>query len=254
MSKSTPEDLPVLEPDRSALFLDYDGTLVPIAATPAEAHADGALCDLLVRLERRLAGAIAIVSGRPVADIDRFLDPLQLTVAGLHGLEVLFADGRLEEHAAPAALLAPARAELTALVARYPGTMLEDKRLSLALHFRQAPEAVAMADAVATRLAMASAGALRLQRGKMVVELLPSGRDKGRAIDHLLTQPAFAGRLPVFVGDDITDEAGFAAVNRQRGLSVRIGLPDGETVASHVLPDISALQNWLERSLAGRPR
>lgn len=254
MSKSTPDDLPVLQPDRSALFLDYDGTLVPIAATPAEAHADRTLCSLLERLERRLAGAMAIVSGRPVADIDGFLAPLRLTVAGLHGLEVRFADGRLVEHAAPADLLAPARAELADLVARHPGTMLEDKRLSLALHFRQAPEAAVAADALASQLVAASAGALRLQRGKMVVELLPSGRDKGRAIDDLLAQPEFAGRLPVFIGDDVTDEAGFAVVNRHRGLSVRIGVPDEETVAVHILPDITALQAWLERSLAGEPR
>ncbi len=251
MSKSMPDELPALDLGRSALFLDYDGTLVPIAPTPDAAHADDALRELLQRLARRLDGAIAIVTGRPVADIDGFLAPLRLSVAGLHGLQLRPQSGDLVEHVPPDSVLAAARNWLGAFVEQNPGTLLEDKRLSVALHFRQAPDVAAAAEAVAVRVADESTGLLRLQRGKMVVELLPAGRDKGRAIDDLLQQPDFAGRRPVFVGDDVTDEAGFRTVNHLNGTSIRVGQPEGGTDAQHCLADIAALQRWLERSLAG---
>ncbi|MFZ1430137.1 MAG: trehalose-phosphatase [Geminicoccaceae bacterium] len=251
MSKSMPDELPALDLGRCALFLDYDGTLVPIAPTPDAAHADDALRHLLERLARRLDGAIAIVSGRPVADIDGFLAPLRFSVAGLHGLQLRPRSGDLLEHVPPDSVLAAARLRLGAFVELNPGTLLEDKRLSVALHFRQAPDAAAAAEAVASRLADESAGLLRLQRGKMVVELLPAGRDKGRAIDDLLQLPDFAGRRPVFVGDDVTDEAGFRTVNHLDGTSIRVGHAEGGTDAQHYLADIGALQRWLERSLTG---
>jgi trehalose 6-phosphate phosphatase len=245
-----PGDPPLLDFDRCALFLDYDGTLVPIAPTPAEARADDEVRVLLAALAERLAGALGVVSGRPVADIDGFLAPLRLTVAGLHGLELRRRDGGLVELAAAGGALAPVRAAFAAFAARSPGTLVEDKRLSLALHYRQAPAFERDAVELATRLAGASGGTLRLQRGKMVVELLPAGRDKGRASEDLLALPDFAGRVPVFVGDDVTDEAGFRAANRLGGTSVRVGPVDGATEAAHQLADIAGLRGWLRRSLA----
>lgn len=244
-----PDEPPALDLERCALFLDYDGTLVPIAPTPDAAHADDALRDLLERLGRRLDGAIAIVSGRPVTEIDGFLAPLRLSVAGLHGLQLRARQGNLIEHAPPDSVLAAARSRLGAFVEEHSGTLLEDKRLSVALHFRQAPEAAAAAEAVVGRLADESAGLLRLQRGKMVVELLPAGRDKGRAIDELLQLRDFVGRRPVFVGDDVTDEAGFRTVNLLEGMSIRVGYAEAGTDARHHLADVAALQAWLERSL-----
>ena len=246
-----PGELPNLDLDRSALFLDYDGTLVAIAPTPAEAHADDEIRGLLAALAERLAGALGLVSGRPVADIDGFLAPLRLTVAGLHGLELRRGrDGGLVELAAAGEALAPVRAAFAAFAARRPGTLVEDKRLSLALHYRQAPGLEPEAVELATRLSGASGGALRLQRGKMVVELLPAGRDKGRAIEDLLALPEFAGRVPVFVGDDVTDEAGFRAVNRLGGTSVRVGaIDEGGTEAGRHLAGIADLRSWLRRSL-----
>ncbi len=249
MSKSMPDDPPALDLEHAALFLDYDGTLVGIAPTPAEARADEALLALLAQLQERLGGALAIVSGRGVADIDRMLAPLRLTVAGLHGLELRPRQAATLEDVAGDPLLIPARAALAAFAARHPGTLVEDKRLSLALHYRLAPEATLSAERLAERLAAESAGALRLQRGKMVVELLPAGRDKGRAIGDLLGLAEFAGRRPVFVGDDVTDEAGFRMVNARDGVSVRVGEAAGETDARHRLADVGALQSWLHASL-----
>jgi trehalose 6-phosphate phosphatase len=250
MGKSIPDDLPTLDLARSALFLDYDGTLVGIAPTPAEARADDALLELLARLQERLGGALAIVSGRGVDDLDRMLAPLRLTVAGLHGLEVRPRDAGPPAEMAGDAMLTPARAALAGFAARFPGTLVEDKRLSLALHYRLAPEAAHAAELLAERLAAESAGALRLQRGKMVVELLPAGRDKGRAIGDLLLLADFSGRLPVFVGDDVTDEAGFRLVNDLGGVTVRVGTAEAATNARHRLADIAALRRWLRAALA----
>jgi trehalose 6-phosphate phosphatase len=247
MSKTVPAGPPpVLDPDRCALFLDYDGTLVELAPTPAEAVADAQLRGLLAALQVRLTGALAIVTGRPVADIDGFLAPMRLTVAGLHGLVRRRHDGHVTEAALPAGLLTPVRATLARFVATHPGTMLEDKRLSLAVHYRQAPEAEAAAGRLARALAEDSDGRLRLQRGKMVVELLPAGFDKGGAIAALLDEPDFRGRTPVFIGDDVTDEAGFAGVNASGGTSIRVGA--GPTVAAHQLGDVAALRRWLAQT------
>lgn len=243
-------DAPPLDLERNALFLDYDGTLVGIAPTPAEAHADDELRGLLEALSARLGGALAVVSGRRVADIDHFLAPLRLTVAGLHGLELRRHDGSLVERGEAGPALDPARAAFRAFVTQNPGTLLEDKRLTVALHYRGAPAAEGEARALAARLAEASGGKLRLQHGKMVVELLPAGRDKGRAIEELLELPDFAGRVPVFVGDDVTDEAGFRAVNQRGGISVRVGTADQPTAACRSLADVGALRRWLRDSLA----
>jgi trehalose 6-phosphate phosphatase len=253
MGKSLPADPPRLDPDRSALFLDYDGTLVGIAPTPAEAHADAGLVSLLGALERRLGGALAIVSGRPVADIDGFLAPLRLNVAGLHGLQLRRRDGSLVERAAAAAPLEAAKIAFNAFAGQAPGTLVEDKRLSVALHFRGAPTMGDAATALASRLAAASGGELRLQQGKMVVELLPAGRDKGRAIEDLLALPEFAHRHPVFVGDDITDEAGFRVVNERGGTSVRVGTAEQDSAAAWRLAGIDALRRWLDDALADAP-
>ena len=234
--------------DRCALFLDYDGTLVGLAPTPGEAVADEELRSLLGGLQARLEGALAIVTGRPVADIDHFLAPLRLTVSGLHGLVRRREDGTTTEAEVPPGLLEPVRASFADFAAAHPGTLMEDKRLSLALHYRQAPHLEAVAIGLAEELAGASDGLLRLQRGKMVVELLPKGSDKGDAIRTLLEEPGFTARLPVFVGDDVTDEAGFRSVNALSGVSVRIGA--GPSEAAYRLPDVAALRAWLRQGLA----
>lgn len=233
----------------TALFLDYDGTLVAIAATPEAASADEEVRALLTGLDRALAGGLAIVSGRPVGDIDGFLAPLRLTVAGLHGLELRGRDGRHRTAVGAETALEPVRAAFAALAARHPGTLLEDKRLTMAFHYRGAPAAGAEAETLAARLVAESGGDLQLLPGKMVVELLPAGRDKGRAVEELRRRPEFAGRRPVFVGDDVTDEAGFRAANRLGGLSIMVGTIDRDSAAIHQLEDVAQLRAWLAAGL-----
>jgi trehalose 6-phosphate phosphatase len=239
---------PPLDPTHDGLFLDYDGTLVALAPTPEDALADEGVRELLGSIERRLGGALAIVTGRPVGDIDRFLAPLRLTVAGLHGLDVRPSWLPPGNPPPPSPMLAPVRGAFAEFGRRFPGTLVEDKGLSVALHYRQLPSAAEDALALASRLVTASGGTLRLQPGKMVVELLPAGSDKGTAIEALAATAPFAGRRPVFVGDDVTDEAGFRAVNALGGLSVHLGA--GPSEASHRLPDVAALRDWLARAVA----
>lgn len=252
MSKADEAALPRLDLARMCLFLDYDGTLVDIAPTPEAALADEEILDLLRALDRRLDGALAVVSGRPVAAIDELLAPLRLNVAGLHGLELRLRDGsHIEVVPPPTGALDRVRAAFADFIAAHPGTRIEDKRLSVALHYRQAPAAGDAAVRLGVKLAEASGGTLRALRGKMVVELLPTGADKGRAIAALLDLPPFAGRMPVFIGDDVTDEAGFAVVNEHHGLSIRIGDATGATAALYRLPDTAALRRWFAGSLNG---
>lgn len=245
---SKPAAPPPLDLDRTALFLDYDGTLVEIAPTPDAALADPELIELLTALERRAGGALALISGRPVASLDGFLAPLRLVTAGLHGLDLRTADGRRLMSEVPHAELDRVRDAFAAFVRGRPGTMVEDKERSVVLHFRQAPAAEADAVALGERLARESGSTLRLLHGKMVVELLPAGVDKGRAIAALVDLPPFRGRVPVYVGDDVTDEAGFRVVNDRGGTSVKVGL-EGATEARFRLAGNRELREWLRAAL-----
>lgn len=215
-----------------AYFLDVDGTLIEIAERPDAVLVPRDLVALLDRLRRVTAGACALVSGRSIAAIDGLFAPAKLAASGLHGVEWRGADGVLHHVAGsdPVAIeasaldraLAAARVSLDGLVRRFPELGLEDKGVALALHYRAAP---ALADEVLARTAaiVASHPALVAQRGKMVVELKPAGIDKGVAVRRFMADPPFAGRRPVFVGDDLTDEHGFAAVNAADGISICVG-------------------------------
>ncbi|GIX24611.1 MULTISPECIES: trehalose-phosphatase [Caldimonas] len=203
-----------------ALFLDFDGTLAELASRPQDVHVEPALIELLDRLRRQLEGALAIVTGRPVQDIDAFLHPLLLPVAGLHGAEGRGADGRGWRLAAPD--LSAVEAVARALQAEHPGLQLEHKAAALAVHYRHAPEA---AEACRQRLAeaIASDTGLELLHGKCVIEVKPAGVHKGLAIERFLSDKPFAGREPAFAGDDVTDEAGFATVLRLGGQACKVG-------------------------------
>ena len=185
-------------------------------------HVPERLCRMLEQLQRASAGALALVSGRSLEQLDRLFAPLRLSAAGLHGLERRnLLGGAVERRVPDRAILRRARARLAAFAEAVEGVLLEDKGLTLALHYRQAPDAAARAVAVAEAAAAESGGALVLLRGKMVCELKPPGVDKGQAIVAFMAEPPFAGRRPVFAGDDVTDEAGFAAINALNGVSVR---------------------------------
>lgn len=234
--------------DRWAVFLDVDGTLVAIAETPEAVRVEPALRLLLERLAGANGGALALVSGRSLASIDAVFAPLRLPAAGLHGWERRRSDGTLAPAAEPTAILAPLRPVLLAFAAARAGLRVEDKGGSLALHYRLAPQYAAAVCQRAREIAAAEPQ-LRLIEGRKVVEFVPRGSDKGAAIADFLAEPPFAGRMPVYAGDDTTDEDGFAAVNRLGGLSIKVANPEARgghaTQARHRLPSISALHAWL---------
>lgn len=227
---------------RLAIFLDFDGTLVDIVDRPDAVVLASQTREALARLTSATDGAVALVSGRDIDDIDGLVAPLRLPVAGVHGLTRR--DARGHRTVAPAVGGLPPEAELALapLLARSPRLLLERKTSALALHYRQAPELEA--DCVVAMLALAqTAPGLIVVRNKMVVELRPAGTDKGDAIAAFMTEPPFAGRLPVFAGDDVTDEDGFVVVNAFGGVSIKVG--EGETSARWRASDGEEFRGWL---------
>lgn len=230
-----------------ALFLDFDGTMVDIAPQPQDVHVPNELIAVVEQLRDYLGGAVAVISGRPIEQIDAFLDPLRIAVAGVHGAERRGADGRTELLAThPLELV---EREASRLAQAHPALLVENKRGSLALHYRQAPELEALCLDTMERAVQASPG-LTLLRGKMVAEAKPGGASKGKAIEAFLRDPPFAGRTPVFIGDDITDEVGFSTVQRLGGMGIKVG--EGATVAWRRLPNPAALRGELEAAVAAR--
>ena len=225
-----------------ALFLDFDGTLVEFAATPDAVVVPPGLREVLAACADAFDGAVAIVSGRPIAVLDAMLRPLTLPAAGLHGLELRLADGTAEQAAHGAAGLAGLRARFMSLAREDERLVVEDKGSSLALHFRRAPERERELRAFVAEAATPHDGH-HVMHGKMVLEVRPVHADKGTAIARILETSPFAGRTPVFAGDDITDEAGFAAVNDYGGISIKVG--KGESEATCRVPNVAALHDWL---------
>jgi trehalose 6-phosphate phosphatase len=236
---------PDLRVDEIALFLDVDGTLVEIEREPGAVHVPDQLCRILADLFKATGGALALVSGRSLEQLDRLFAPLRLCAAGLHGLERRnLGTGVVRAEPDPAAF-GPARVRLERFADDHPGVLLEDKGLTLALHYRNAPQLEQEAKALAQALAAASGGALVLLEGKKVLELKPPGYDKGQAIATFMAEAPFRGRRPVFAGDDMTDEAGFAVINRLGGISIRIGADARPTAARFGHRDVNSMQDWL---------
>jgi trehalose 6-phosphate phosphatase len=228
-------------------FLDVDGTLLEFADHPARVHVDDALLAMLCRLHGAAGGAVALVSGRCIAELDRLLDARRLPAAGLHGIERRDAAGVTHRHEAAMAAVASVREGLRPLLARHPGLLFEDKGAAVAVHYRQAPRLGGAIHRSVRSLLRRAGPALQMQPGKRIVEVRPSGRDKGIAIEEFLAEPPFLGRRPVFIGDDATDEHGFAAVNRRGGVSIKVG--PGRTKATHRLPSVDAARAWLAGAL-----
>lgn len=230
--------------DDWALFLDVDGTLLEIAATPTAVKVPSRAIEVITRLSSRLRGALAFVSGRTITDLDRLFAPLEMPAAGAHGAERRDALGTLHRRN-DAAVLAPARMALASWSAEHAGTLLEDKGIALALHYRGAPQ-LEHAARRAAGAAVASLGPeFALQEGKLVLEIKAAAADKGRAIAAFMNEAPFEGRVPVFIGDDLTDEYGFAVVNDLGGHSVVVGAPR-PTRAQSRLADSDAVLRWLE--------
>ena len=229
--------------DGAALFLDFDGTLIELAETPSSILVPPGLAPLLARLHDRLAGRLAIVSGRAVDDLERHLPAMSIALSGSHGVEMRLADGRRLPVVVPHDL-ADVRAAVRGFVHSRPGLLVEDKPAGIALHFRQAPDAATAVEGFMQELAKAHD--LAIQRGSMVVELRPHGADKGDAVRAFMRDAPFRGARPVFVGDDLTDEHAFAAVAELGGAGILVGLAR-ETAAHFRLPSVSAVTAWLER-------
>lgn len=228
--------------DDWALFLDVDGTLLGFADRPGQVHVPRALPGVLAALAARLDGALALVSGRPVAQLDALFAPLRLPAAGLHGLELRTAHDTRPAPPPPAALDALLR-RAAQVAAAHPGALVEDKGATLALHWRGNPAA----EPSLRKLARDAVGHLpgyRLQAGDHVLELRPEGADKGAAIATMLEHPPFRGRRPVFVGDDHTDEHGFEQVVARGGLAVLVG-DRSPSVAGHRLAGPQHVHRWL---------
>ena len=230
---------------RCALFLDIDGTLLDLASTPDRVRVDASIRALLPALARQLGGAVALITGRAIADADRLFRGLALPVAGQHGLERRAADGSIHLHEASRRGIERLRRELARFTTRHPGLLLEDKGATLALHYRRAPGLAAHVHRTLRTMLRTTAVSAewRLQPGKRILEIKPDGRDKGTAILEYMAEPPFAGRSPVFVGDDLTDEYGFVAARHLGGWAVKVGR--GATRARFRLRDVAAVRAWL---------
>lgn len=254
--RSTPSHAPPAPPTalplgQYALFLDLDGTLIEFAHHPRAVSVDAPLLRLLEKLQRCCGGALALVSGRSIEQLDALLAPLRLPASGLHGFERRDVAGAMTSHAPPdPQALANARRLMAQLAALDPRIRLEDKRFALALHFRQAPElAPALIDA-ARGIAAQVGGGLEMLLGPKVAELSPQGVSKASGIAEFMREPPFAGRRPMFVGDDATDELAFEWVNAAGGLSVAVNVP-GATSASTRLRSVREVRIWLQGLTGG---
>lgn len=241
---------PVMSAARAAWFLDFDGTLVDLAETPDQVRVEAEVVDMVRELAHASRGAVALISGRRIKDIDRLFAPLSLPVAGQHGAERRSAGGRFHRYPANRRGIGTMHGMLRAWVERRPGPLLENKGSTIAVHYRQAPELAEPLGAFMLELVARTRGRYCLQGGKMIFEIRPSGMDKGSAVLEFMQEPPFIGRTPVFVGDDITDESAFAAVLGLGGASVKVG--NGDTIAPWRLQGVADVHAWIRSSIAAR--
>lgn len=223
-----------------AVFLDFDGTLVEIAATPDSIEVPERLAARLAALSERLGGRLALVSGRAVANLEEHCGPLSVACAGSHGLS-RFSAAR-ERLGDDPPVLPPAVLDAVGTFAAAEGFSLETKAHGAALHYRSDPTLEARGLAFAATLA--AEHGLVIKRGKCVIELIPPGGDKGSAVRAFMQESPFAGAMPVFVGDDVTDEDGFAAVQELGGFGVLVG-SRSPSAARYGLAGPAAVQQWL---------
>jgi trehalose 6-phosphate phosphatase len=244
---TTPTDRapPVLDLAGTALFLDLDGTLAPIVARPQDVGPEPRRTAILEELVRRMDGRVAILSGRTLAEIDHILDGAVRPAAAVHGLDRREPDGTHSPPEPHPDLPAVAEA-FHDLAAAAPGLLVEAKGLSVALHYRQAPDQAPAALTLAKDWAARTG--LKMQPGHMVVELRTPGPDKGDSLAAFMGTAPFQGAIPVFVGDDLTDEPAFAAARRLGGTGVLVG-PARNSAATHRLEHVNAVLDWLEAAL-----
>lgn len=234
-----------LPPEETAFFLDYDGTLSEIVTEPDRAAIRPDALAALRLLHQAAGGALAVVSGRSIEQLDRMLFPLRLPLAGVHGAELRDGSGHIKRAAYDAEAELRLITRIRNFAAPHAGLLMEAKPGAVALHYRQRPELESECLAFASVL-VAADPRIQLLRGKMVAEFKLSRRDKGDAIADFMREPPFLGKRPFFAGDDATDEAGFSIVNRMGGISLKIG--PGISCASHRVDSIAAFIPWLRRA------
>ena len=238
--------LPQTSGPRWAWFLDVDGTLLELAARPDRVTADARLISLLEDLGEAYGGAVALVSGRSLDQLDRIFRRYRLPAAASHGIERRLPDGTVKYRATE---VPPGSLDrVTAFAARYPGLLVERKSFSVALHYRSRPELEDVVLETMEKIHAELDNDVKLMRGKMMVEILPASANKGNAIRSFMTTAPFEGRLPVFAGDDVTDEHGFDVVNELGGVSVRVGDAAG-SAAKWQLRDVADLRSWLQAAV-----
>jgi trehalose 6-phosphate phosphatase len=231
--------------ERTALFLDVDGAIVPIAETPEAAKASAACRIVLRRALDELRGRLAVLSGRTISALDEVLGGVVNCVAGVHGLQRRTPLGALHLEP-PHARIGEATAVLQALARARPGLRLEHKDASVAVHYRQAPGAEDAVIEAVERLA--AAHGLQVQLGKAVAELRTPGPDKGAALDRFMLEKPFAGSHPIYLGDDLTDEPAFAAAQAHGGMGVLVGEPRPSLAKGRLATPAAAL-SWIMRCL-----
>lgn len=227
---------------RASLFLDLDGTLIEIASRPDAVKVDDSLRHLLTGVQHSLGGRVVIVSGRPAAEVRRLLRETQLLIAGSHGAEIELPDGTRK---APPPIAAPARvvARLSQLASLHPGVLVEHKPFGFAIHYRLAPQAEHDCRVLAESIAASEE--YSLQPGKKVIEVKYHPITKGDAVKNLMREAPMKEGRPLFIGDDQTDEAGFAAAVGQGGAGILVG-PQRMTHASYRLESVADALRWLE--------
>ncbi|MGO9546463.1 MAG: trehalose-phosphatase [Rhodomicrobium sp.] len=235
--------LPNLRDARAfGFFLDFDGTLTELAETPSAVIVEERARRALESLFQASAGAVAIVTGREIDSIDRFLAPLKLPVAGVHGFERRNGAETISTRATEDRAARSIEKVLKSFATHNPGLLLEKKRGALALHYRLRPELETLCTSLVEDVA-AQLPEVALTRGKMVIELRLHTATKGTAINDFLKEPPFRGRVPFFAGDDVTDEDAFAAVNALGGISVKVG--SGDTAAHLRAATVDEFLTWL---------
>ncbi|KFN50183.1 trehalose-phosphatase [Arenimonas composti] len=250
MSALPPPPLPAAP--SLALFLDIDGTLVEFADRPDGVRVPKPAITALAHLQRRLGGALAVLSGRELAAADRLLAPLQLPAGALHGLQRRAVDGTLTTTAPPPLVAGRVDAACRAGAAALDGVFVEAKAgIGFALHYRGAPAQAEAVRALAAEIAATADGHYLVQHGDCVAELKPVGQDKGSALAALMQTSPFRGRVPMMIGDDLTDEPAFVAARELGGHAVIVG-GRRPTVATHALASPTAVRAWLAAMATAR--
>lgn len=232
------------QPAHYAWFFDLDGTLAEIKPHPDQVEIPDAILQGLHTLATASNGALALISGRSMTELDALAQPFRFPLAGVHGAERRDINGKNHIVHLPQAIARDISVQLHTAVATLPGVEIETKGMAFALHYRQAPQHEAALLNLAQRITQ-TWPQLSLQQGKCVVEIKPRGSSKGEAIAAFMQEAPFIGRTPVFLGDDLTDESGFAVVNRSDGISVKVGV--GETQACWRLASVPDVWHWLDR-------